>query len=103
MLNKQLEEEKERAGDLELQLHQQSERLEGAESRFNEMETSLRKQLSDAQNLIKELQSNQSQQKQENDVLVSTRLKKSEHELRSQKALIEELEAKVKESFETQM
>ena len=48
MLNKQLEEEKERAGDLELQLHQQSERLEGSESRFNEMETSLRKQLSDA-------------------------------------------------------
>lgn len=34
---------------------------------------------------------------------MSSRLKKSETELRSQKSLIEELEVKVKESFETQM
>ena len=56
-MSKQLEEEKEKVSDLELQLHQQTERLDGAESRHTEIETSLRKQLQDCQNLIKELQS----------------------------------------------
>ena len=102
-LSKQLEEERERASDLELQLHEQGERLESMEVRHTEVETSLRKQLGEGQALIKELQTFQSQHKQENDTLMSSRLKKSESELKSQKSVIEELEARVKESFEAQM
>ena len=49
MLTKQLEEEKEKVSDLELQLHEQTERLESAEVRHNEIEETLRSQLTECQ------------------------------------------------------
>ena len=100
LLTKQLEEEKERACDLELQLHEQTEKLETGEARSTEVEETLRIQLTECQAQLKELTSTQSQQKQDNEVMLGHRLKKSETELKSQKSFIEELEVKVKESFE---
>ena len=100
LLTKQLEEEKERTQDLELQLHEKTDRLESGEARHNETEETLRTQLADCQNMLKEYQNNQSQQKAENEGVVSHKLKKSEAEIKSMKAHIDELEGKVKESYE---
>ena len=103
MLTKQLEEEKEKVSDLELQLHEQTERLDSAEARHNEIEETLRSQLTECQAQLRELTQSHNQQKQDNEILLSHRLKKSETELKSSKTMIEELENRVKESFESQM
>ena len=55
MLTKQLEEEKEKVSDLELQLHEQTERLDSAEARHNEIEETLRSQLTECQAQLREL------------------------------------------------
>lgn len=47
LLTKQLEEEREKASDLELQHHEQTEKLESAETRFNEVVEGLKTQLRD--------------------------------------------------------
>ena len=49
LLNKQLEEEKEKTGDLELQLSEQTERLESGEARSSEVEEAHRAQLAESQ------------------------------------------------------
>ena len=55
MLTKQLEEEREKVSDLELQLHEQTERLDSAEVRHNEIEETLRSQLTECQAQLREL------------------------------------------------
>ena len=50
--------------------------------------------------MLREYQNNQSQQKLETEGLLNHKLKKSEAEIKSMKAHMTELEAKVKESYE---
>ena len=53
-LNRLLEEEREKAGDLELKLTELTERHEAAETRFSETETELTRQLTEASALVKD-------------------------------------------------
>ena len=77
--------------------------MESAETRHAETEETLRTQNQTLTTQLKDSQANKSQFKQENEAVMTARIKKNEAELKSQKTLIEELEAKVKESYEAQM